>query len=239
MVTVLVTSFILLAAISYAFYCRQRSSSREDAANHRQIPPRFRGLFDEADALDAQPASNRAAGHSTSSLTSEERARLRERAALNDKAALVDAQEAARTDTALYDELLDALVEQADSDQKLLALVSYVTRHDGLRVNKRLAVAFIESWKTNSPDRSSTAKMLHVAALSDDAALYRQAVETALQFWRDRRIPNLSAEELRMLAESEYWLLSGGVRSSGTGFILKRKLAGLRRELAAAINSIQ
>jgi hypothetical protein len=235
MVTVLVTSFLLLAAISYAFYCWQRASSKEDADGSSLMPPRFHGLFGDMGAIDA-PAASRA-GVKTSGLTSEERAALRERAALGDKTALIDAQ--ASKDAALYDEILDALVEQADSDKKLLALVSYVTRHEGLRVNWRLAEAFIESWKTTTPDRSSTATMLHVAALSDDAALYQNAVETALQFWREKRIPNLSAEELRMLAESEYWLLSGGVRSSGAGFILKRKLAGLRRELAAAIESIQ
>ena len=195
-------------------------------------PPRFGGLF----GGDASATADRASVK-TSGITSEERARLRERAAQNDKSALRDAQ--ASRDAALYDEILDALVEQADSEKKLLTLASYVTRHQGLRVNRRLAEAFIESWKTASPDRSSTAMMLHVAALSDDAALYRHGVETALQFWRKRRIPNLSAEELRTLAESEYWLLSAGIRSSGAGFVLKQKLAGLRRELAAAIESIQ
>jgi hypothetical protein len=237
MVTVLVTSFLLFAAISYAFYCWQRASSKEDAADRSLMPPppRFRGLFDAAavDALDAPQASRVKA----SSITSEERAALRERARQSDKAILIEAQ--AFSDAALYDELLDALVERADSAKKLLALVSYITRHEGLRVNRRLAEAFVESWKTTAPDRSSTAMMLHVAALADDAALYRQAVETALRFWRDARIPNLSAEELRTLAESEYWLLSVGVRSSGAGFVLKRKLAGLRRELAAAMTPIQ
>lgn len=237
MVTVLVTSFLLLAAISYALYCRRRAVSKEDAADRSLIPPpRFGGLFGSDAAVDAIYAP-RASRVETSGITSQQRATLRERAAQGDRAALIDAQ--ASMDAALYDELLNALVVRADSGKKLLALVSYITRHDALRVNGRLAEAFIESWKTTAPDRSSTAMMLHVAALGDDAALYRQAVETALQYWRERRIPNLSAEELRALAESEYWLLSAGVRSSGAGFVLKRKLAGLRRELAAAMTPIQ
>lgn len=238
MVTVLVTSFLLLAAISYAFYCRQRASSKEDAADRSLMPPptRFGGLFGGDAAVEATRAP-RSSHAKTNGITSEMRAGLRERAAQGDKAALLDAA----ADPALYDQLLDALVEQADSEKKLLALVSFVTRHDPLlRVNRRLAEAFIDSWRTAAtPDRSSTAKMLHIAARADDAALYRHAVETALQFWRERRIKNLSAEELHMLAESEYWLLSAGVRSSGAGFVLKRKLAGLRRELAAAIDSVQ
>jgi hypothetical protein len=93
-----------------------------------------------------------------------------------------------------------------------------------------LAEAFMEMWKT-APDRASTAKMLHIVALADDAALYRKALETALDFWRTERIQDLSAEELRSLCESEYWILSQPERSSGQGFLLKLKLAALRRDL--------
>jgi len=74
--------------------------------------------------------------------------------------------------------------------------------------------------------------MLHVVALADDAGLYRRAIETALEFWREGRIAGLSAEEFRSLSESEYWVLSQSERSSGQGFLLKLKLAALRRELA-------
>src|SRR2546423_9391376 len=200
MVIVLVTSFLLIAAISYAFYCWQRAASERDA-EHRQIPPRFRGLFGGDETIDA-PAPCRAPVK-MSSITSEERAALQQRAEHDDKTALRDAR--ASGDDALYDEILNTLVERADSDQKLLALVSHITRsEEGLRVNHRLAAAAIESWKT-SPDRGATARMLHVAALADDAALYQQAIETAILFWRERRVPDISAEELRTLMASEYW----------------------------------
>ena len=231
MVTVLITSFLLIAAISYAFYWWQRASSEEDT-ERKAFPPRKVSLFG-ADTLEAS-ASSRAPAK-TSGVTQAERAALLERAARSDRTALLDA--VAYNDAALYDEILNALVERVGSDKKLLALVSHITRHEELRVNGRLAEAFIESWKT-SPDRSATAKMLHIAALADDAALYQRAVETVLQFWREGRTVGISAEELRMLTESEYWLLSTGVRNSGAGFRLKWKLAGLRRELAAAKESI-
>jgi hypothetical protein len=126
---------------------------------------------------------------------------------------------------------------QADSDKKLLALVSYMTSvSPAFSINRRLAERFMEAWKA-SPDRGSTAKMLHMVALADDAELYRQAFETALTFWRENRIPGLSAEELRSLAESEYWILSQNERSSGQGFLLKLKLAALRRELTRGIGA--
>ncbi len=97
-------------------------------------------------------------------------------------------------------------------------------------VSRRLAAALMEQWRA-SPARAATAKMLHLVALSDDASLYRQAVELALDFWRAGRIPDLTAEELRSLVEGEFWVLSSQARSSGAGFVLKRSLSRLRREL--------
>lgn len=158
------------------------------------------------------------------------RRELFERIQAGEKSGLL---EASKTDDAgLYDEALNLLIAAADSDPKLLSLVSYVTRHE-LPVNTRLAERFIDSYKL-SPDRGSTAKVLHVAALSDDAALYQNAVETALMCWRERRLTDISAEELRSILEGEFWLLSAPSRSSGAGFLLKRALNGARRELEAA-----
>ncbi|MDX6693876.1 MAG: hypothetical protein QOF02_1479 [Blastocatellia bacterium] len=228
MVTVLVTSFLLFAAISYAIYWWQRSSSNENP--ERVLPPaRAVGLFGEMSRADeaALLAAEREAERSA------RRESLLERAVAGDKKVLDEAQ--ASGDTELYDEALDALTERADSDESLLALVSYVARSEALRVNARLAAKFIESWK-RSPDRGATAKMLHVAALCGEAGLYRQAIETAFQLWSDGRVPSLSAGELRQLVESEYWILPAVSRSSGAGFVLKRTLARLRRELAASTN---
>jgi len=89
---------------------------------------------------------------------------------------------------------------------------------------------FIESWK-QSPDRTSTATMLHLAADTDDAETYNNAAELALNSWQDGRLPDVSAAELHNLLNSEYWLLSSHTRSSGAGFILKRTLSRARREL--------
>jgi len=73
-----------------------------------------------------------------------------------------------------------------------------------------------------------------LAALSDDAQLYEDAVQTALRFWRESKPVATSAAELKALFESEFWVLSSGTRSSGAGFVLKRTLANARRELETA-----
>jgi hypothetical protein len=230
MVTVLVTSFFLFAAISYAIYRWQRNSSIADAG--RVLPPsRMGGLFGQLTRQEeaALLAAEEEATHSA------HRASLLARAARGDKKTLDEAH--ASRDANLYIEALDALTEHADTDAELLSLISYVARNEGLRVNQKLAAKFIESWK-HKPDRNMTAKMLHVAALSGDASTYRQAIELAAGFWSDGHISSLSADELRQLVESEYWILPAETRNSGAGFVLKRTLARLRRELAATTSGV-
>jgi hypothetical protein len=104
------------------------------------------------------------------------------------------------------------------------------TEDDEIEAKKADAEAFIASWR-ESPDRKTTAKMLHLAALVDDAETYRQAVESALTVWQRGSLPDLSAAELQTLFNSEFWLLSSRTRSSGAGFVLKRTLSRAKREL--------
>ena len=143
----------------------------------------------------------------------------------------------ANGDAAFYDRVLNELVKCADSDPKLLALMSYVTQNE-LPVNVNLAKAVIASWQ-KSPDRNGTSKALHFAALSDDAGIYREAVDHALRLWREGKLQDISPLELRTLFDGEFWILSSGTRSSGAGFVLKQSLADARRELEAAVRANQ
>jgi hypothetical protein len=228
MVTLLITSFLLLAGISYVIYLWQRPSSGDEADYMLPSPPRAIGLFDDK-GFD-EPAPRELTGGEA--FLDEQREALLARASSGDKEALVQAH--AISDGAVYDEVLNRLVERAGSDKGLLALASYITRSDvPLRVNNLLAEKFIESWK-RAPDRNSTARMLHVAALAGDANIYQTAIETSYQFWRARKITGINADEMRQLIEGEFWILAPAVRNSGAGFVLKRKLAQLRRQLVAA-----
>lgn len=90
----------------------------------------------------------------------------------------------------------------------------------------------MESWKV-APDRHATAKMLHLSAMANDATVYLKAIEIVLQYWRERRLSDINASELAQLIESEFWIIPDHARNSGAGFPLKRKLANVRRDLAA------
>ena len=88
-----------------------------------------------------------------------------------------------------------------------------------------------------SPNRSSTAKLLHVAALTDDAKNFGRAIELVLMSWRDGSLTDISANDLQTLFNSEYWVLSSSTRTSGAGFVLKRTLSNANRELESTNNN--
>jgi hypothetical protein len=101
-----------------------------------------------------------------------------------------------------------------------------------LRASPELAERLLGLWRAE-PTPSSTAELLRVSALSDDAGTFGRAVSEVLQLWEGGRLDPLGAEDLRALFEAEYWLLSSEAKRSGAGFVLKQKLADVRRRLAA------
>jgi len=222
---VLIISFLLLTAISFAIYRSKRWSS-DASLESDPAPLRPRSLFDER--ILPEESKNSAADSQREEF-SRLRAALLARAAQGDKDTLREAHAAANA--SLYGEVLDALLGQAGSStENLCALASYIARSEDLRSNTKLAESLIEAWKT-SPGEIPLAEVLHIAALSDDAAAYRKACETALQFWRTNSLPYTSAKTLYALIESQYWVLAPQARSSGAGFVLKQTLAEARREL--------
>jgi hypothetical protein len=216
MLTLLITSVVILGLIAVGIYFWQKPASTPDSI---PLPPspEPRGLFSEPESpvLEAAIVEDRL------------RESLLKQAAAGDRSTLEKAHQLKDED--LYDQVLTDLVRSTTSDTELLSLISHVTRNQW-PVNKTLALACIDSW-AKAPDKSSTTKTLHIAALSDDAETYRTAAEHAIQFWREGKVPGLTAIELNTLLKGEFWVLSSATRSSGAGFVLKRSLASARREL--------
>lgn len=229
MVTFLITSFFILAFLAIATYFWQKPRRTSDVRVLTDAPGR--GLF--VDGAPEDSALPPADDESESENTAMKRGALLERVAAGEQSTLLEAHQAA--DAELYAEALNSFIAAADTKPKLLSLVSYITRHE-LPVSKKLAETVIDSYKL-APDRSSTAKTLHVAALSNDALVYQDAVEIALKFWREGRLPDVSAVELCAIVEGEFWILSSSTRSSGGGYLLKHTLRNARRELEAAKNA--
>jgi hypothetical protein len=228
MVALLFTATLIigLLAIAVYFWAPRAKGPEQDLLTPPEAP---RGLFSDEHSIEstAWPAGSfeREADREAGRRSLRERARTGDKSVLNEAHTLRDEQ--------FYNELLDEFTAVADSAPAVLSLVSYVTRNE-LPISKKLAEAVITSWR-NSPDRSSTATTLHLTALADDADLFRSTVETALSFWQQGLLPNVSASELRALFDGEFWVLSARSRNSGAGFILKRTLANARRELETAM----
>ncbi len=226
MVTLFITALAIILIAGIAIYILQKSAPPTSA---QTLPPTpdLRGLFED------RAMSPQALNQLSAAAKDEEKSRVLELAKGGELSALDDAH--ASGDADLYEQVLSALVAQADSESNLLRVMSHVARNE-LPVNTELARAIVASWKKN-PDRNSSAKALHFAALSDDASLYRESIEDALQLWREGKLRDVTVDELRALFDGEFWVLSSRSRSSGAGFVLKQTLADARRELEAAASA--
>lgn len=217
MVIFLITSVLFLGLVAVGIYFWQKPAKPQSLPLPPNPPPA--GLFSETAPVevDAIPEND---GHADILL----------RASDGELKVLSEAR-----GLAIYSDVLDSLVTQAATEPKLLSLASYV-KQNKLPVNKALADAMLRSWQA-APTRQSTPKMLHFAALTDNAEIYRNAVETAMNYWRNGKLNDISTTELQALFNGEFWVLSSGVRNSGNGFILKRTLSSARRELEGTTNN--
>ena len=224
MIVIIVIS--LFVALIAAFAIRSKRLRSDENVDRELAPSRFNGLFtDQLSALQPAKLEN-------ATLTSAARADLLERSRRGDLETLSEAHSAG--EAVLYDEVLDGLVDSTSGSQENFeALVSRISKSSELRTSRRFAERSINNWKA-SADRRSTAQMMHVVALSDDAAVYERAVELVLEYWRSGTLEQFSAEELIELFDSQYWILAPEARRGGESFALKRKLAEIRRELATA-----
>jgi hypothetical protein len=225
MVILLLTSLFVLILLAIAIYFWQKTASAPKAEALPAAPGR--ALFHEGTptgivlaAVDAEAREVTAAN--------QHRSQLLYRAHVGDKTTLLEA----RSDGTLYEDALNVLTSHASSPGALLSLASYISRNN-LRVNNGLAEKFIES-HSKTLGRNTVAEVMHIAALSDDAGIFQKGLQSALQAWRTGTLPDVSAPELQAILEGEFWILSPSTRSSGAGFLLKRELAGARRELSAA-----
>jgi hypothetical protein len=222
MVTFLITSLVLLATFAIIVYIRRKPGSGDYFQGQLHAAPPATSLFEnrtEQLALVAKPV------HSSD--------QLKARAEAGDRSALADAR---RFNTEnVYDETLKILMDKCATDQEFLSLVSFVARDENLLVTPDLATGLIERWKRQS-DRIHVSEMLHVAALSNDATLYRTACQAAVDHYLGGGLPMIRAVDLSTLIEGEYWILSSDARASGAGFVLKQSIAEFRKQLVSRIN---
>jgi hypothetical protein len=225
--TILFISILLLAIATFALHRRKRQTPPIEP-DVLPEPSGFDGLFAEQHAeemkLLAQVDAERR--------VQEERRRLLGLAAEGDKTALDEAR--MRGDGSFYREILQTLVARAEGDEEALrSIAEYILDSRALRSSGEFASMMIERW-SETPDRLSFVGSLHLAALSDDAAVFKRAVDVALKLFCEGRLPRVSPKKFLATVESAYWLIDAEAPRTGSGFLLKRLIADVRRELAAA-----
>ncbi len=231
----IVIAIFLLALFVAAFALRQRN--RAKLTKLLGAPTAFstaqlkewsgpRGLFDDPES-DAAFALAEAEG-----ALSEQYAALLARAAAGEVNVLAEAE--AQGGDEFYQQALAELVRAVRADDEALqTLVNHITQNEHWRANAVLAAAVLDRWQ-RAPGQHALGELLHVAALSDDAAMFQHTAEAALEAWRAGCLGWASAQTLHAMIESEYWILAPAARQSGAGFVLKRMLVAVRRQLAAA-----
>ncbi|HZH89868.1 MAG TPA: hypothetical protein VEX70_04520 [Pyrinomonadaceae bacterium] len=222
MIALFIIAFALFAATAYTFYRRQHASSDYHARLGTGTPTP-RSLFDDQETHTQLKRLREAQADKDAD---ERKASLLRRASEGDLTVLAEAHRA--KDPALYACALDALLDRAsNSETDLHALAAFVSGDTELRGSPRLAAAYTKHWHEH-PDRQRTARMLHLAALSDDASTFERAVVAATEASRTGGLKEIRREELSALVESEYWVLSSDARRTAAGFALKQLLTALR-----------
>lgn len=219
--------FLLLTTAAIAARFTKRQPKHQETSRHLPAS-QFDGLLakqraEEVKALAEEEAELRDAAV---------RKHLLERAVQGGAEVLNEAQEF--NDPQFYNQVLQAIFTQADGNPKLIqSTVEYIVANQKLRSSREFAEAVLALW-ADSPSQFSLADVLCLAALADDEAVFKQALNTALELWREDRIEKVSAQSFLATVESAYWLVASEVRSSGSGFLLKQAIAEARRALAAA-----
>lgn len=82
----------------------------------------------------------------------------------------------------------------------------------------------------NQPNKGNTIEFLRLAAASENAQIFGEAAQNVLNFWNDKQINNLSAQDMADLLDSHLRTLPQQERTSGILFWLKQEIQSLRRK---------
>lgn len=219
---------ILLALIAYAARSLRRERHSFFPATERQNQlesARFSGLFAPAARdlarLEQEKHHRQFAEQREKLLTW---ATLVDFSSLNNRPVLEDKKLFEKS----WEDAVEILTGRTRSVEDVRLLTSFCLDNE-INVNASLVNSFHKIW-AESPDALTTSEMFRLAANVNDAELFLDVLIEAERFVKTNELPEISAAELSELAESHYWLLSQPIRSSGAGFLIKQKMADLRRE---------
>jgi hypothetical protein len=212
---------ISAAAASISFFVYRRKSLPPHTQDTFDSPNNYRSLFapDEEELRRWQKEEDE---KELAERQTEFRQNLLRRAAELDYNALLEAK--VFGNSLLYDEIFQILL-QNDSHK----LTDFVTRN-GLTANAGL-VELSAKKLSETPALDNLIKFVQLSALTNSAEIFLQSIETTSDLWKKERLNKISGEKLIEILDSHYWLLATDARISGAGYLLKDRLASVRREI--------
>ncbi len=208
---------VLISFATYRWLLQPKPNRLIEESNQPPLPPTFLFAPDEKALAEFQRLEEEARNIN-------QKLSLVHRAKGGDKEALVESF--SLNERGFYDEVLDAFVEQTKTDEEVWSLALFV-KDKSLPANSNLADRCLSAFQKN-PTRQLLGNTFHVVALSDDADLFQKTIETTIKLWQEKKLAGVSKEEIREIAESEFWVLAQEARNSGAGFLLKQTLSDLR-----------
>lgn len=224
MVTTLLIISFLLVLISFATYrWLLPKSNNQGERVLPPAPPDFKSLF--APDKKALAEMERA---ETQGRKEKEKQEILARAGRSERDSLLESKRF--NDGEFYNQVLDILINESKTSDEIWSLASFIASEKMLRSNSNLARKCLEAFQEN-PNKVSFVSALHMAALSDDASVFQNVMEATIKLWQEEKLKNVNREEIREIAESEFWVLSQEARNSGAGFLLKQMMADVRHQL--------
>lgn len=220
----LLTILVLLSAVAATGFALKFlfSENKPLKIDSYDETPRLRGLFepDEAELSVFQHEEEKRLEVIRKQSSMEETERL---AASGDLSALRLAYESG--DPGFYEKTLDTLIQSTD----MYDLEAHLVANE-LPANAVITKSLVNRFGQTASALDLT-KALRLAASTNSAEIYLQTAEETVSFWDGHKQKEVSPETLLNLIDTHYWLLANEARISGAGFLLKEKLAGMRREI--------
>lgn len=88
---------------------------------------------------------------------------------------------------------------------------------------------FRKVW-TDEPNRENSLELFRLAAESENAEIFSETAEAVIEFRRESKAANLTANDLADLLDSHLRILPRQERLSGAVFWVRREIENLRRE---------
>ncbi len=222
MFALITISLVLFAGIFLAMrFWRKGLDSSSEPNRFPVTQPKFASLFSPTDE-EVRILSNAENEKRKTEMRENFRKNLVEKLKTNDLMILLKARDFGDS------EIYNGLLEIASENLNVVELADFVSTNN-LPANEKLVGKCFRRFGGDISSSDLT-KILHISALTNSAEIFLQTVEKIVTLWKEKRL-NVTSVELVAAFESHFWLLANEARTSGAGFLLKERLADVRREV--------